>query len=74
MMSQSKLYPFSCTGFHEPKSPQLIYFEKVQHLNSGAENLLAKVIRAVMGVYLPEKNLGAAVRANFGLNFKSPKA
>ena len=76
MTSESKLYPFSCTVLHEPKSPQLTYFEKVQHPKekSGARNLFVKVIRAVAEVYLPEKILGAAVRANFGLTFKSPKA
>ena len=71
MTSQSKCCPFSCTVFYEPKNPQLPYYEKVQHPN---EKSVAKkkVIREKAKVY-SRKKIGALIRANFGLNFKSPK-
>jgi len=42
------------------KNAQLPYLEPVQHPKekSRAKNLLAKVIKAVAKVYLPEKNWG----------------
>ena len=59
MRSQSQLDPFSCIVVHVPKKRPTSYFGEVKHLKekSRAKNYFTKVIRAVVKVYLCQKNL-----------------